>query len=205
MDYHYWLNVLKEWQTLVSAGLALLAAGATIYYMRKQMRQEAERHCRATERRRMAIRAQLPNALSSMHQYVHQMTNWLFIFSNEQEPPLAALATLQGAIEFVDDNAANRLFELVSWYQVWSSRIGSFDHKANNTMDQEMYDCALMMAYVNSLFEYARNEEDEVSDTAPTRSDMESGLKQAIGLVGYVKQKEKLGGVFEIIDRNHFD
>lgn len=49
-----------DWQTLVSALLALIAALATIAVMQVQIKAEAKRHREALKRKAMAARAQMP-------------------------------------------------------------------------------------------------------------------------------------------------
>lgn len=113
-----------EWQTLVGALLAMLAAWLTIRVMRRQMQAEADRHDKAVRRKGLAARAQMPDALSELGLFVRGCAEHLTgrIGSLPSEPVTATTA-LKQVIEFIEDGAAARTFELVSWYQVLRSRM----------------------------------------------------------------------------------
>lgn len=196
-----WIEVLKEWQTLLSAMLALMAAAFTIRVMRSQMRQDEERHKRADERKKKAIRAQLPDALSAISGILKRESTK--ILGNDRYggyPPIEALNTLKQSIEFVDDSAAERIFELVSWYQVWSARVSHYESRQS---DDILYDTALLMAYVNSVVDYAHNKTNVVQTSKPTQIDMETGLKNAIGLETFVRKKDDLSDLLDRIKERH--
>ncbi|MEX2518201.1 MAG: hypothetical protein WD969_02580 [Paracoccaceae bacterium] len=194
-------DFLKDWQTLFSAVLALIAAGLTIATMKAQMRQDNRRHAESLVRKRKAVRAQLPNALSDLSAYISARAMQLLSGKNARlEVPVGALNALQNAIEFVDDSAATRIFELVSWYQVWSARLSSSPDADSST---GFYDSALLMHYTTSLFGYARNERDEVSNDPPSAPEMISALKATVGLVCYQKNRDKLADAVATIQRLH--
>lgn len=193
---------VKEWQTLVSAIIALIAALFTIITMNRQMGKDEARHELSAVRKRKAVRAQLPDALSELAAHIVEMNARIIEgVSPEAEPPVTALSTLKVAIEFIDDSAAERTFQLVSWYQVWSARLRRYDPK--NDMETALYDGALLMSYVNSLFDYSRNETDEVEVGKVSGRDMEAALKNSIEIVNYYKNEAIFFGVSERIARNH--
>lgn len=204
MCFSSWIGVLEDWQTLVSAGIALVAAFFTIKTMKTQMSQESVRHSKAVERKKLAVRAQLPNALSDLASHIRdRVARTLDGDSSTAEPPVGALSTLQTAIEFVDDSAANRLFELVSWYQVWAARLQSFNPNSDSDFDTAMYDSALLMFYATDLFEYGRNEEDEVSGDPPCADEMNRALRNSVGLRRFMQLEARFVNVLETIDRRH--
>jgi hypothetical protein len=58
-------------------------------------------------------------------------------------------------IEFIDDDAAARTFELVSWYLVFRVRNAHDVHNsAHPTFAERPYAAAVLQAYINSLYEY---------------------------------------------------
>lgn len=59
-----------RWQTLVGAILALIVAVVTIFVMHGQRRDETDRHREAQRRKKLAARAQMPDALSELSAYV---------------------------------------------------------------------------------------------------------------------------------------
>lgn len=195
------IETIREWQTLVSAALAMSAAAWTIRTMKSQMNQENLRHKNAEIRKKLAVRAQLPNALSSMTRHIRAQVDRL---QNDEftpvDPPVGAISTLQNAIEFVDDRAAGRLFELVSWYQVWDSRIRSSD---GFDFDTAIYDSVLLAAYTDSMYEYARNETDEVPNGLPTQLEMKSALRTSVGLPRFLQNEDRFSAVVSRIEKRH--
>lgn len=196
---------LYHWQTLIGALIALIAAFWTIGVMRRQIKDESDRHHDAHRRKRMAARAQMPDALSEMGSYVRGCAARLVGTSDTlPEEPTAAVASLKEVIEFIDNSAAERTFELVSWYQVFRART-SRDVPTPDRADfsDRMYDAVLLHAYINSLFEYARNEEDEMNASKPSREAMVDALKNAFTLIHMVQHEELYQGVSAIIQRRH--
>lgn len=196
---------LYQWQTLVGALLALAAAWWTISVMRRQMKDETDRHREAQRRKRMAARAQMPDALSELGVYVRGCAERLTGRADSlPAEPTSAIAALKEVIEFIDDSAAERTFELVSWYQVFRARMS---HDIPNPQKAEfaerLYDAALMQAYINSLYEYARNEEDAVDTAKPSLEEMTDGLKNAFDLIHMMQQEQLYGGVKATIARRH--
>ena len=181
-----------DWQTLVGALLALGAAWWTIRVMRRQMKAEADRHDDAMRRKGMAARAQMPDALSELGAYVRGCAERL-TGRAEALPaePTAAITALKQVIEFINDGAAERSFELVSWYQVFRARMShDIPHPERAEFADRLYDVALMQAYVNSLYEYARNEEKNVDASDPSREEMENALKNAFNLIHMMQHEE---------------
>lgn len=171
---------LKEWQTLVGALLALVAALGTIYIMRRQAADEDHRHRKQMHGKEMAARAQMPDALSEVCAYVREAGRYLTGQTSEQpSPPSSAITTLKQVIEHIDDNAAQRTFELLSWYQVQRTRMlaDTPSRRDEPTRGDRLYDIILLQAYANSLFDYARNEEPTASTDRPTRDEMVTAFR----------------------------
>lgn len=196
---------LYHWQTLVGAILALLAAWRTIVVMRRQMKAEDDRHKEADKRKRMVARARMPDALSDLLAYVRGCAAYSVRTSTIlPEEPVAAVAVLKEVIEHIDDDAAARTFELVSWYQVYRVRMTpDIPHPQTPQFAERMYDTALLHAYANSLYGYARNETNEVDTSEPTVEELVSNLKQAVTPVHYVQHEQVYQSVLTIIERRH--
>lgn len=118
-------DFLKEWQTLIGALIALAAALWTIRIMRNQTNAAEKRHQQQLARKAMAARAQMPDALSEICTYTGSVSGYVLV-GNKQDlpvPPIAAVMTLKQVIEHIEDTAAQRTFELVSWYQIQQARV----------------------------------------------------------------------------------
>lgn len=203
MDIINWFcEILKEWQTLIAALIALYAAHRTIGAMRSQVAAESARHAELMKRKEMAARAQMPDALSEIGTYVENMGEYL-CGGIQQLPgaPTVAVSTLKQVIEHIEDSASARTFELVSLFQVHRARTTD---QLGNWLDHETrYDLVLLQAHVNSLFDYARNE----SETGPSgdlcRVDMNNALNNAFPLQYVVRNAGEFDDVQKIIDRRH--
>ena len=200
-------DFLKEWHTLFSAILALVAAFFTIRQMRIQQRADAARALDDLNRKRMAVRAQLPDALSELLAYINKVVNNELSDANEPiAEPIASLTKIKNSIEFLHNEAALRAFELASWYQVWKARLGGRGDWPKPILTDALYDSALLTAYVHSLFDYARGETDVVNVSKPSKEEMRSGLRAAVGFLTYQRTPAgKFAGVLNIIDRRHGD
>ncbi|RBW58710.1 hypothetical protein [Ruegeria sp. A3M17] len=187
---------LKDWQTLVGALLALFAAMVTILVMLCQAASEKKRHRNQLSRKKMAARARMPDALSGISGYVREVGRFLTGQTDERpDAPTSSIETLKQVIEHIDDDASARSFELVSWYQVQRARMQGNDNPQNDT--GLLYDIVLLLAYVNSLFDYARNETQTVSNERFSRDEMMSArnntfdLKYILGHEGQFMQLDE--------------
>ena len=147
----------------------------------------------------------MPDALSELGAYVRGCAARLVgMVDALPAEPTAAITVLKEIIEFIDDAAAERTFELVSWYQVYKARM-SQDIPAPDKVEfaDRQWDTALMQAYVNSLFDYARNEADDVDRSKPSREEMIDALKNAFTLVHMMQHEEHYVQVKKTIERRH--
>lgn len=196
---------VDHWQTLVGAIIALVAALLTIAIMRRQIKQDADRHRDAQRRKCMAARAQMPDALSELSIYVRGCASWL-VGNSQTLPtePIAGITALKGVIEFVDDSAANRTFQVVSWYQVFRARMAGYTPDPERSeFGERIYDTALLQAYVNSLYDYARNEKNDVDSSDPTQEEMLEGLKNAFTLIHFMQERGIYQTAIDTIRRRH--
>ena len=196
---------LKDWQTLIGALIALIAAILTIRVMRRQASDENTRHENQLKRKEMAARAQMPDALSEMIAYIRASGEYLTGQSAEPpEQPLSAITTLKQVIEHIDDKAAQRTFELVSWYQVQRVRMmAEAPPQAEPERGERLYDAVLLQAYANSLFDYARNEATTAPTEKPSFEDMITAYKNTFTLIYTVQNEQQFEGMLAAIERRH--
>jgi len=194
---------LKEWQTLIGSILALIAAFVTIRVMGRQIRIDENRHKDLLARRKMAARAQMPDALSGIVVYVRECCKYLLEGGDIPSPPIASLNSLKEVIEFIDDKESEKTFTLVSWYQVQNARLISIDKYKKTHLDDLLYDVVLLLAYANYLFEYARNEDENTASEKPSKIEMHTAIKSAISTEIWASDDDRLSGLRAHIDRRH--
>lgn len=196
-------EILKDWQTLVGSLLALGAAIWTIHVMRAEAKENGLRYKRAIERKKLAARAQMPDALSALSAYAREACRYLISGGDKPIAPTDAIQTLKAVIEYIDDSEAGATFVLVSWYQVQHARIINFNNRNRLEGNEYIYDVALLQSYVNDLFDYARNESQSVERQKPSKHEVENGLKSALGLNVWVREDGRISEVKELIARRH--
>ncbi|MGO7323447.1 hypothetical protein GUK30_32820 [Rhizobium leguminosarum] len=203
MTFENVYKTLSEWQTLIGAVLALVAALWTVREMRKQTRGDETRHENELLRKKLAARAQMPDALGELSEYVRASCRYLVSSEDKPTAPVSATSTLKAVIEHIDTKEAEKTFDLVSWYQVQHARLmGSKKPKATETADM-LYDAALLHAKINRLFDYARNEPEEVRPEKPSQEEMIGSLKSAVTVQVWAMKKDDFAEVIEIIKRRH--
>ncbi|MBY8975549.1 hypothetical protein KHP62_07020 [Rhodobacteraceae bacterium NNCM2] len=195
-------SVLHEWQTLIAGLLALTAASLTIRTMEKQIRIDVERHKNAAEMKKLAVRAQLPDALSGLVQHIKKVVECLLREHNVEEltSPIEHIEVLKNSIEFIDRDASQGVFRLVSFYQVWHSRINGGSRSSLNYLESSICDSVLLMFYAKELFEYGRNESDDVSLLEPTNIQLKEVLAHVAPLDTFWENQDKLSPVYKLID-----
>lgn len=198
------VELARDWQTLISATLALVAAWWTVRTIKQQITADRERHKDALKRKEFAARAQLPDALSILCRFTENcMRHHDGRIQQQPAPATEAIAELKAAIEFVDAQPAQKIFELVSFYQVHNARLFSDWRRRERPENAErLYDTALLRHYVDRLYKYARNEAQTVNDQ-PTEENLISALRVAVGLEHYMSNDERYEGVRDIIHRRH--
>ncbi len=206
-SFSYIIVLALEWQTLIAGLIALVAAMWTIRTMRRQALDEDGRHKDLMRRKKMAARARMPDALSEVSRYVKEMGCHLLLAGSEgaigkkPSPPIAGINSLQQVIEHIDNEAAERTFELVSWYQVQRTRTA--DGIDPLLAVQPIYDLVLLQAYVNSLFDYARNEDSAEPITMLSIPEMFNAIQTAFLLPRQHQNPEIFNKLKEKIDRDH--
>jgi hypothetical protein len=194
--------VVKDWQTLISALLALGAAWWTIQTIKGQISAEAQRHIQTSTRKALAARAQMPDALSQLCRFTEGCMSFLD-GRNEGLPDKAtdAINILKSTIEFIDTQPAGKVFELVSFYQVHNARLYSGREHRSPEIADRMYDTALLRFYVDRLYDYARNETEVVAE-GESIPEIVSALKQAVTLTEFVGNQQRYESALRKIARH---
>ncbi|MEJ6850283.1 hypothetical protein V3589_29300 [Sinorhizobium fredii] len=196
-------EIISEWQTLISAVLALGAALWTVREMQKQTRGDETRHQNELLRKKLAARAQMPDALSEMSRYVRESCRYLVSGEDKPTAPVGATNTLKTVIEHIDTKEAEKTFDLVSWYQVQHARLMATEKPKGIETAEMLYDAAFLQSKVNRLFDYARNEPEEVRPEKPSQEDMIGSLKNTVTVEVWAMQNDDFAEVVNIIKRRH--
>ncbi|OFW89116.1 MAG: hypothetical protein A3J37_05620 [Alphaproteobacteria bacterium RIFCSPHIGHO2_12_FULL_45_9] len=177
-------TTFSNWQTLLTGVLALLGAWWTVNTMQKQMHEEKTRADDALYRRSLAYRSKMPDALIEISaytkgcfKYLHQGAPFL------PEKPLNGITILKEAIEFTDNESALIIYELVSFYQKYNSRIAHFLESRDRSKDDLIYDTIMLNCMAIGIFNYARNIEKTIQGSPITREAM---LRSIVDLVGFM-------------------
>ncbi|MFU1607559.1 hypothetical protein ACM25O_14405 [Sulfitobacter pontiacus] len=191
---------VQDWQTLLGALLATAAAIATVLVMHSQTQQARKRDAHAMERKSFAARARMPDALRDMNDYCHAGATKILrndkVLPNE---PLKALEELKIAIEFIDTEKAEQLFDLLSHYQVYTSRFPDFK---TFSPGQGIYDSAKLNYYINRLYGYARNREDEVEGESENER-IKNSMKTLVSVKDKVTYEKDFDAARKLVDAYH--
>ena len=179
--YAIWLN-----QTLIAGILALFAGLLTVHYLKKQIGLQQRTQEDAQERRLRMHRAGLPAALAELSDYaeacVHQ--RWCLLHNEplsgtrsrlqKIDLPKGAIRALQSAVEALDENVQTEIEHLLSFYQVYTSRLGTrfFELDSefkcyHNLKETDIYrnilDGILLRAATARLFDFSRRRSESVA------------------------------------------
>ncbi|MGO7306898.1 hypothetical protein ACCS91_23695 [Rhizobium ruizarguesonis] len=196
-------KTLSEWQTLIGAILALGAALWTVHEMRKQTRGDETRHANDLLRKKLAARAQMPDALTELNEYVRASCRYLVSDEGKPTAPIEGTNTLKAVIEHIDTKEAEKTFDLISWYQVQRSRLMASKNPKPIETAEMLYDAALLQTKIDRLYNYARNEKEEPLPEKPSQDEMFGSLKSAVTVKVWAMKNDDFADVIEIIKRRH--
>ena len=190
---------VHDWQTLIGALLATAAAIVTVVMMHQQNLEARQRDAEASQRRSLAARARMPNALRDLIDFCEEGADRL-LSGNTTLPdePIAALEDLKLAIEFIETQKAEQLFELLSHYQVYTSRFSGYDSFGRG---QDLYDTAKLHHYTSRLFGYARNNDEE--QPLSENHLMHNSLNTMVELRARVTNEDRFEEARQLIERRH--
>lgn len=163
--YVVWLD-----QTLIAGLFAAIAAGFTVWFLRKQIAQTEIHRQEELRRRHRMLRAGLPAALAELGRYADDCirTIWEIRHSTGTstpsvypELPIEAIRNIQAAIETADEPAVTDLENLIRFFQIQTSRLDSFATSSSpssfDTADK-IRDALFLKAATARLFSYARGQ-----------------------------------------------
>lgn len=183
-----------DWQTLISGGLAVLAALATVVYLRRQIALQQEqvdlqRNQYRQENRQKVKTAliRVPHALVEIHSYlVGCFDAWKAENPDDRPaPPTEAVKVIMDAAAYVDDESFDSFRHLVISSQTFETRIASPGRqRAHNTLSTMIVDLAELSYLTTRLFRFARMEPgaETISYVKPSRSDLEEALDRDFDL-----------------------
>lgn len=177
-----YIDLLKEWQTLVAGGMALIGALITTVILISQHSFEKRKYKEDRRKTEFYMRSLIPDALSTLLSYSEECFRYVHDETDLPNKPNEAIAILKENIKYSDSKTSKSLFKIVSFYQVHNSRLDSYeDNIAMNKKESMFYDIALLYHYFSNLFAYARNEEKSVKKVFPNESQMKYAIKSMIG------------------------
>lgn len=203
-----WINAIEEWQTLVSALLALAAAWWTVKTIEKQIWDERERHSEIRTRKALSMRAHMPDALIALTNFTRRCFNYIQN-ANEDFPEFCpeAIQIFKESIEFLDTQSSGMVYEMVSFYQVHNSRLTGYRDRGRPASDYEdrILDIVRLNYLALRIFAYARNLEQSIPNHAPTRDDLTHSLRSIIGTEEYMMNEERYENLRVIVERRYAD
>jgi hypothetical protein len=194
LEYFVLLQWLKEWQTLVGAGLAIVAAWMSVAAIKAQIAQ-AERH--ETERRRRqfsASRAILPLTLSRLTEYAASCAEMLgVLYKRSQgeifEPesiaglsmpklPSDVISELKDFVNACDEREAEAVANILRHIQIQSARIQDLFYNIHSrkvlvlvvNVENYIIDAARLHAMASSLFDFARGNSPAIANAEPSQA-----------------------------------
>lgn len=188
-----------DWQTLIGALFATGAAIITVIVMHQQNLEARQREAEASQRKALAARARMPNALRDLIDFCEQCASKIVNEDSKlPDEPIAALEDLKLAIEFIDLDKAEQLFDLLSHYQVVTSR---FDDYIRSWSATGLYDVAKLHYYTSRLFSYARGRES--SYEGGERKLITRSFNTMVSLETRINNKDLFSEARELLERRH--
>ncbi|MEM6463300.1 MAG: hypothetical protein AAF724_15425 [Pseudomonadota bacterium] len=197
------IELLNNWQTLVAGLLAFGGALWTVQKLRHQVKDQREefrrvdkrhdellqRYKHADRRRSLAAKAGLPHELDLMCNQTNYMALSLLNGDAEYKSRAFDVSRLSEAIEFLEDSAADRLYEILRQFQICDARLaGYFERLVQNDQpndfetEDRLVDISEVRALTNTLFEYARNQTDKGPAEGLSADEWLSGLSSCVDI-----------------------
>lgn len=176
---------LFEWQTLISGGLALAAAGLTVIYLKKQIIQSDEFHRIELRREHNAARSVLPVALAAISEFCNEIAEQVATAIEDRNKndfnagfeenssggaeqkifvpvslPGEVITTMKDFVETLSDSPNVRhVAELLSSLQILQARFCSFDLQqigVLHSLYSLLLDAAKVKLLTDSIYNYGR-------------------------------------------------
>lgn len=155
---NFWLNLLYDWQTLVSAIVAGVPAAIGAILLYKQIRAQHFETERSRTKDEVSARIRLVYALSSLTSYYKACVGPLMDRRyNEQEIPLAALETLMSAAPVLNRDVFEHIQQLILQLQIFSAIYPAKTGEMTiDTQNRAIMTIAKLHKATNELYPYAR-------------------------------------------------
>jgi hypothetical protein len=187
----FWIN---RYQTLVTGLLAFVGAAATVWYLRRQIKQVDDIEALQRSRDNYAARSILPIALSSICEYAEDSIRALNEFDPEEHDasrfslphlPPDLIEPLRECIRYSDQPQAKQIADLLNWLQVQNTRQRGLQSDlmrkslnriiSHHDVDKAIIDAADLYVYASRLFDYGRRPE-EGDKIKPTLREVTTAL-----------------------------
>jgi hypothetical protein len=187
---HHQLSWFKDYQTLITGIVGSVIALATLAVLWHQ-------HQSALERKRLSLRAYMPDALSALSKYCRNCFEHINTKSEKDFPTIdpAHINIFKEAIEFNDTVSAKELYEIINFYQVTNARMEGFLRDGSQyTIVQRQYDLVWLNALILNLFDHARSTDikEKVPSLEPTKDNMLSSLRSITRFKDHIHDFSKL-------------
>lgn len=182
------VQFLDRWQTLVSGLLALVAAGWTVYFLRRQINIELKRDEDASKRAERGARIRVSHALSPLSVYADQgIIHWAMNDLTLDFPslPSSSIDTLMQVAKDVDGETFESIRQLVLEAQVLNARATGFLSSAKpplNWREVLIHDLLYFKCLVNKLYKYGRDQSLTLPFEEPTRAELEKAVPSLVTL-----------------------
>lgn len=180
---------LKEWSTLLTGFMALVAALITVVYIQRQIEQTRAQESERRERQHYAARATLPAALADLVEYADAALVALkavplptgsctrirvaggWACPTQPRVPSEAVAVLKACIETAELGPREEMAKLLAHLQICNTRLKglfedlSLDRRIVTTNNMHHYLGDFLELYLRSdrMIRYARSEEPEIT------------------------------------------
>ncbi|HEX4180075.1 MAG TPA: hypothetical protein VHY32_04740 [Caulobacteraceae bacterium] len=194
-----WIDVVKDWQTLIAGVLAIVAAFIGGGFVWLQTQTVDRREQARLERQHKAALAVLPLAISAFVEYAQQCAVGLLpvLRSAVDEvvpvaarvafvPPVldsAVIPQLRDAIENAPEGFSDRIAALIAGGQVLASNLRSLPDKTSPStlvlkanIEEYIARAGIIFARGAALFEYARGKSGVVPPANPSEDDVRAAI-----------------------------
>lgn len=198
-----------EYQTLIT-GLVGAFIASVVAYQYYHMRY----------RKMLSARAKMNSALNDICSYARACFQALIQDTGKTKFNNSFLKIFEDAIEFLDVNTSDAVYQLIIQYQVHNARLdGYYETKQNREIlfrdnrEERLYDSTLLYALASRLFSYARGSDqynqpvNSVKHIKPLNSEMHTALNALYGLNKKLipQNDQTMKKLIVLINRRHRD
>lgn len=178
---------IYTWQTLISGVLALTAAMGTIHVMNLQRRDEWVKHNDRIYRSSLSARAKMPDAIDDISLYFKACFEFIKEgLSDFPKQPEKSINVLKESIQFLDNNSAEMIYELIVFYQIYNARLKSHSESRGTVDKDDIYFDTIKINSMNlNIFDFARNREKVISKRKLNRDDLKRSIIDLIGFMNW--------------------